>query len=926
MKAVFPVKESGMKILAIIRNDIRQMLFVVLSFVFLVAISCFLIYDIAEKRSFANVYEAIDASEAIIGSNLGEGELTLRITGHLIEKWLEQGFSNDEIQSNISMLTRIGEGRVPGLVDIYVYIRDTFISGINRSPPEKLVPQDMDWYILADAADGEIVFSPPYFDADRGKTFISLSKAVNGPDAYGVLALDMDFSHISDIVKSLHFSFNKQDSGKRGYGFLFDENFIFIVHPYDRYLGRPVDGISPEYAKLIKGIQDNPDMISTMHLYDDDGVEIVLVTRQINRRWYLGIACPAANYYSDVKKSALILSALGLVFMSILIFIMIQMSLSKARADQENREKSSFLARMSHEIRTPMNSILGMAELIQRKTISRDIQEYIEIVHQSGHNLLAIINDILDFSKIESGRLQIQSKNYYIASVINDMINMMRPRVAEKSLDFFVSVDSAIPAQLYGDDTRLRQILTNLLSNAIKYTRKGYISLDVKMGRMDSGSINLILSVQDSGIGIKPEDRDLLFKEFARMDSKANQGVEGTGLGLVIARALCKAMGGDVTVLSEYGKGSTFRAVIVQEYDNEKPVAWVNNPEKKRVLFYDWRPQYVQSMSKTLRSLGINFKSSSVLQEFINDLEYGQFDYAFISSRYAMDCIHVLGRRDKPLQLVIMVEPGEVSVYGEVTSILMPVYSIALANVLNDVTDGVLFQDRLKIQFTAPSARVLIVDDISTNLRVAKELMGPYNMDIQTCLSGSEAVNLVKKHRYDLVFMDHMMPGMDGIEATDFIRSIDPQDDYYRNLPIIALTANAIAGQREIFLEHGINDFLAKPIDIQKLNDILEKWLPPGKREEAYQQQRPDAKKGKAESLDIPGVDITSGLRNCGGGVSAYLNILSDFCRDAEVRLVQISDALSHRETRLYITLVHALKGAARSIGAFDAGDKAAWL
>ncbi|MCL2129885.1 MAG: ATP-binding protein, partial [Treponema sp.] len=536
-------------------------------------------------------------------------------------------------------------------------------------------------------------------------------------------------------------------------------------------------------------------------------------------------------------------------------------------------------------------------------------------------------NDILDFSKIESGRLQIQNRNYFIASVINDMINMTRPEVAEKSLDFFVNIDSNIPAQLFGDDMRLRQILTNLLSNAVKYTRRGFISLNVEVEHLAGNSIKLIFSVQDSGIGIKPEDQKKLFSEFARVDIKENLGIEGTGLGLVITRALCRGMGGDVTGTSEYGRGSVFRAEITQDYIDHKPVASVINPGKKRVLFYDWRPQYVISIANTLKGLGIGFNCSAVFHEFLSDLEYGNYDYAFISSKYAMDCIYALGRRDKPLQLVIMVEPGEVAVYREVTSILMPVYSITMANILNDVAEGSMPHDKsLKMHFTAPGAKILIVDDISTNLRVAKELMAPYNMTVHTCLSGSEALNLAKNNYYDLIFMDHMMPGMDGIEATSFIRSLESGDGYFQQLPIVALTANALSGQREMFIENGINDFLAKPIDIQKLDEILEKWLPAEKRVEAAHQQQVDPKLAKTDFIHIPGIDVSLGLNNCGGGATVYLNILEDFCNDAETRLIQINEALEARNFKLYTTLVHAIKGAARSIGAVETGEKASWL
>jgi len=220
----------------------------------------------------------------------------------------------------------------------------------------------------------------------------------------------------------------------------------------------------------------------------------------------------------------------------------------------------------------------------------------------------------------------------------------------------------------------------------------------------------------------------------------------------------------------------------------------------------------------------------------------------------------------------------------------------------------------------------LIVDDISTNLRVAKELMSPYNMTVHTCLSGSEALSLVKNNIYDIVFMDHMMPGMDGIEATGFIRILETGDGYYKNLPIIMFTANAVAGQREMFLENDINDFLAKPIDIQKLNDVLEQWLPADKIIEASQSGREEPRIEKTELPVINGLDVEVGLKNCNGGLAVYLSILSDFCNDTESQMSKISSAFTNSNARLYSTLVHALKGAARSVGAIIMGDEASWL
>jgi signal transduction histidine kinase/CheY-like chemotaxis protein len=891
----------------------------------MVVVSYYFVSGIVEKQLFANAQETLNTAEVTIRSDLREAEIALLQAEVMINNWLKWGESVEVVKSYMTLLAdtmKFDNTRINGFLNVYGLVNDSYITGLYGIPPGDYIPEDRPWYKTGEAAKGRIGISLPYTDWETGELVISIVKIIHDETgkSFGMMAIDVDFSILASYIESIN-------SAKGGFGLLCNEDFVVMAHPSRDWLNRNMEDISSGHARNVMELKKNPDSVQTNRILNSYGVPAILISKQIYNGWYLGIVTPVKSYFRDVNSMALILSALGIVFMVMLCFVLIRLSISKARSDEENLGKTSFLARMSHEIRTPMNSILGMAELIRRKTVPGEIREYIEIINQSGNSLLAIINDILDFSKIESGRLEIQNRDYDIASVINDIINIMRPKIAEKSLDFLVNLDSAIPAMLFGDDIRLRQILMNLLSNAMKYTRKGFISLEIGMERLDSGALKLICSVKDSGIGIKPEDRERLFTEFSRMDTKANREVEGTGLGLVITRALCRAMGGDIMVLSEYGKGSNFWVEITQKFENEEPVVQVSNLEEKRVLFYDSRPQYIQSIKRTFKNLGVDFECSPTFQDFIVGLEHGEFEYAFVSSKYAMDCIGISGNRQRPLSLVIMVEPGEISVYREITSVSMPVYSIPVANVLNDMSGEILFHDKkFKIEFTAPSAKILIVDDINTNLRVARELMAPYGMNIHTCLSGSEALNLVKNNSYDIVFMDHMMPEMDGIETTALIRNLESRDDRYKKLPVVALTANAVSGQREMFLEHGINDFLAKPIEIKKLDDILVKWLPLEKRVESDQPYTEDTQQGKDENILIHGVDTALGLRNCGGNVPVYFNILTDFCNDAEVKLVQISYKLACEDTRLYETLVHALKGAARSIGALETGEKASLL
>jgi CheY-like chemotaxis protein len=323
-------------------------------------------------------------------------------------------------------------------------------------------------------------------------------------------------------------------------------------------------------------------------------------------------------------------------------------------------------------------------------------------------------------------------------------------------------------------------------------------------------------------------------------------------------------------------------------------------------------------------NLGVNPVCAQNFVEFKRALASGNFDFAFIPSKYAADCAFALGKSSSPTVLVSMVELGEVSAYRDTHSLMTPIFCVGVANILNNASDHTFTDDGIvrRVHFTAPDVKVLIVDDIATNLRVSKELMALYGMDIHTCLSGARAVELVRTNHYDIVFMDHMMPGMNGVEAAAAIRATDANNRYYQNLPIVALTANAVVGQREMFLQSGMNGFLAKPIEMKKLDAILREWIPEERRRATDAPFEADS----PASFEIEGVSVEVGLRNVGGSVLTYTGILMDFCQDADERAEQIEQCLREDDIGLYLTLVHALKGAARSVGAMEFAEFAACM
>ena len=529
----------------------------------------------------------------------------------------------------------------------------------------------------------------------------------------------------------------------------------------------------------------------------------------------------------------------------------------KEIAEKASLAKSTFLAKMSHEIRTPMNAIIGMTELTLRENMSDTAREQTLTIKQAGENLLSIINDILDFSKIEMGKLEILPVDYQLSSLINDVISIIRMKLIDSNIQFVVNTDSDIPNNLYGDETRVRQILINILGNAVKYTEKGFVAFTVFGELIDDDTVNLTIEVSDSGRGIKKEDMESLFGEFNQFHFEDNRTIEGTGLGLAITQNLVRAMGGqDIKVRSEYGKGSTFTITIPQKIRRVPPgggyekLATVADPEKIRVLLYELREIYAFSIISTINGLGVTCSLVSDNSEFIKSATSGKYNFIILSydlfkkNSDVLQQLESAGGLSGPAaslhspQIVLLTEFGENVAEQKFSVLAIPFYSVSVAKILNGDTGKSNYGSYGKriTKFTAPDANILIVDDVNTNLKVAQGLLAPYKMHIDLRNSGEKAIEAVKMKSYDLILMDHMMPGMDGIEAVSRIRAMEiglwekgelPQQ---AKVPIIALTANAVSGTKEMFMNNGFNDFLSKPIDINKLNEILEKWIPKEKQ------------------------------------------------------------------------------------------------
>ena len=504
-----------------------------------------------------------------------------------------------------------------------------------------------------------------------------------------------------------------------------------------------------------------------------------------------------------------------------------ELEIQNEKAESANHAKSAFLANMSHEIRTPLNAIVGMTELALREEMSNTAREHNLAIKQAGANLLSIISDILDFSKIESGTLEITNDEYMLTSLINDVISIVRTKMYDSRLRLLVNVDSDLPKTMIGDEIRIRQIILNLLLNAVKYTDKGFVSLSVSSKEDYRSGFAVCIDVADSGKGIKEKDLAVLFDEFVQVDAYKNRGVEGIGLGLAITKSLIDKMGGEIKVESQYNAGSTFSVVIPQTVSSDEKFAFVNNPQDRNILVYERRKDTIESITKTMKDLKVKHVIVEDCPIFVNELNKDKYTHAFVSANLYNAIDKTLFLTDLNVKTTLIAEYGEIVPDQNLSVLYTPIYSLPVANMLNhDHHTTKSAENGVIGRFIAPDARILIVDDINTNLVVAKGLITPYQMKIDTTQSGKEALMLIQQNHYDLVFMDQKMPDMDGIETTKRIRELDANDPYYENLPIVALTANVTSGIDELLLNKGFNDFLSKPIDTVKLNTVLERWIP----------------------------------------------------------------------------------------------------
>ena len=807
-------------------NLIFTLLITLVFMLFTVAYNARLLFNASVERIYGSGQEKAKSTAAYLENYLSGLESSLWTTADTVNVLMRDGVSQEKIR--FYLIEQTANQRLQfdrHFAGVYGIIRGEYMDGTGWIPPKSFDPRSRGWYKTAIKAGGKTAIVSPYIDAQTRSVIITICKLMNDAVNYtvdnrDVLALDVKVDHITSTMK-------EQNIGGKGYGMVVDSTGFIIAHQSPENNGKNIKDL---YGLTIPEsiMEEGGGKINT----SIEGEQSTLFISTVMGQWYVIFVIKDSELFSDLQTQVLVNVIISLgIFLLISLFYYLSykneqvynlrmeemtinrqkqeyeaevLRLEKVAADEANKAKGSFLADMSHEIRTPINAILGMNEMILREADDPGIREYARNIGASGKNLLALINSILDFSKIEDGKMEIVPVHYSVSEMITYLVNSISERARGKGLELIVNADPTLPSELYGDDTRINQVIMNLLTNAVKYTHEGSVTLTLKAGERQDDDITILVEVRDTGIGIKKSEMGKLFESFERLDVVRNRNIEGTGLGMSITTRLLKLMDSELKVQSKYGEGSVF--------------------------------------------------SFEIKQKIVNDTPLG--DYKMMS------------------------------------------YEDEIRETYNEA-------------FHAPDAHILIVDDTKMNIIVATGLLKSTGIKIDSAMNGQDAIALADKNVYDVIFLDQRMPGMDGTETLKLMKA--SAEGKNKDTPVICLTADAISGAKEKYIEIGFTDYLTKPVNGLSLEQILLKHLPKEKIETG----------SSYPALTEAGLDTDAGLQGFNGDREFYQSILAEYTFDYDERYAKLQEFYNKEDWDSYRTSIHALKSSSRTIGAHELSDLA---
>ena len=926
------------------RATIKKILIysVVIAFFVGVVLSYYnMLYNQTRESIIQNGQSAALQSKNYLSSYLATSIDAIKLTAYTIDGMIRNNKTNAEILDYlVGQSTAVTSTVFENTTGLYGYINGEYLDGALWIPDEEFKPTERPWYIKTIESAGNITLIDPYLDAQTGKITMTISKKL--VDGKSIVAMDIVLDQVQTITEE------SVKSGKSDFEFILDSRDMVVAHSDKNEIGKNYrDETNNFWSVILASARDaNDDFFE----FDFEGEHYIVYSEKIENDWRCltvknatGVFKPlkilliitilvvviivlilsyilnkSNQQYSKVKELNEQLSSLSKIYLSVYDIDVIENTFKEIQStnfiagtlskenfegasamletftrqrvskvswedmlrfinlatlidrlkdsdtvtieyqnieqkwrrvrfiasqrlrngavsnvlwliediDKEKKErdalinlserafaaseaKSSFLSNMSHEIRTPINAILGMNEIILRESSNSEIVSYAESIETAGNTLLGIINDILDFSKIEAGKIEIIPVNYDLSSLINDLVNMIHIKADDKGLSLFLEFDKNLPKFLYGDEVRIKQVITNILTNSVKYTEKGSVTFSIGFKRIDEelDSVILLVTIKDTGIGIKPENMKKLFAEFERIDEERNRNIEGTGLGMAITQNLLYLMKSSLKVESIYGLGTK-----------------VSFELKQKVIKWEPLGDYEASYKATLK---------------------------------------------------------ERKQYTE--------------------------------KFTAPTAKVLVVDDNSMNLLVFKNLLKKTKMKIDTAINGDEGIILTQGTKYDVIFLDHMMPDKNGIEILQELRAQNENPNCHTIT--ICLTANAISGAKEKYIAAGFDNYLTKPINPDKLEEMFLEYLPKEKVEVNSTDEVASTSSNENISAGYKYLNVDIGLKYSDGMEDIFKEIVEIFIDLKDENKEKLQAAFDSGDWKNYTIYVHALKSTSLQIG-----------